>query len=69
MKLFVGDPSINPFSEWLKANGIYVAIGVAAVLLVVVGVLVILSKIKKDQALPSLSFRTNELLCPQLEVQ
>ena len=42
------DPTINPFSEWLKTNGIYLAIGVAGAILIIIIVLFILSKIKKD---------------------
>ena len=41
------DPVKNPFNDWLRANGIYVAIGVAATLIVIIGVLVLLSKINK----------------------
>ena len=48
LKLLSRDPSVNPFSEWLRVNGIYLAIGIAAALLIIVGVLVLLSKIKKD---------------------
>ena len=48
MFLFYKDPQINPFNEWLKANGIYVALGVAGLLLIIVAVIFILSKIKKD---------------------
>ena len=48
MFLLSKDPAVSPFSDWLKANGIYVAIGVAALILIIVGVLFILSKIKKD---------------------
>ncbi len=48
MKLFASDPVNNPFNSWLRANGIYVAIGVAVALLIIVGVLFLLSKIKKD---------------------
>ena len=48
LNLLSRDPSVNPFSEWLRVNGIYVAICVAAVILIIVGVLLILSKIKKD---------------------
>ena len=42
------DPVKNPFNDWLRVNGIYVAIGVAVVLLIIVGILFLLSKIKKD---------------------
>ena len=42
------DPVKNPFNDWLRANGFYVAIGVAVTILVIVGVLFLLSKIKKD---------------------
>ena len=42
------DPVKNPFNDWLRVNGIYVAIGAAVVLLIIVGVLFLLSKIKKD---------------------
>ena len=48
MFLLSKDPAVNPFSEWLKVNGIYVAIGVAGAILIIVLVLFILSKIKKD---------------------
>ena len=41
------DPVRNPFNDWLRVNGVWVAVGVAAALLIIVGVLVILSKIKK----------------------
>ena len=41
------DPVKNPFNDWLKVNGVWVAVGVAAALLILVGVLVLLSKIKK----------------------
>ena len=41
------DSITNPFNDWLAKNGIWVAIGVAVVLLIVVGVLVIMSKSKK----------------------
>ena len=44
----LADPVKNPFNDWLRANGIYVAIGVAVTILVIVGVLFLLSKIKKD---------------------
>ena len=46
--LVFADPVKNPFNDWLKANGVWVAVGVAAVLLIIIGVLVILSKIKKN---------------------
>ena len=42
------DPVKNQFNDWLRAYGIYVAIGVAVTILIIVGVLFILSKIKKD---------------------
>ena len=41
------DPVKNPFNDWLKVNGVWVAVGVAAVLLIIVGVLILLSKNKK----------------------
>ena len=41
------DPVKNPFNDWLKVNGVWVAVGVAAALLIVIGILFILSKIKK----------------------
>ena len=41
------DPVKNPFNDWLRVNGVWVAVGVAAALLIIVGVLVILSKTKK----------------------
>ena len=45
--IFARDPVTNPFNEWLAKNGIYVAIGVAAALLIIVGILFLLSKSKK----------------------
>ena len=48
MFLLAKDPAVNPFSDWLKVNGIYVAIGVAIALVIIISVLFILSKIKKD---------------------
>lgn len=45
--MFAKDPVTNPFNEWLAKNGIYVAIGVAAVLLIIVGILFLMSKSKK----------------------
>lgn len=39
----LNDPANNQFDLWLKANGMYVAIGAAAVLLIVVAILLILS--------------------------
>lgn len=44
MKIFSGDPIINPFNEWLRNNGMYVAITVAAILIVIVLVLLLLNK-------------------------
>ena len=46
--LVFADPVKNPFNDWLKANGVWVAVGVAAALLIIIRVLVILSKIKKN---------------------
>ena len=43
----LADPVKNPFNDWLKVNGVWVAVGVAAALLIIIGVLYILSKIKK----------------------
>ena len=45
--IFARDPVTNPFNEWLAKNGIWVAVGVAAALLIIVGVLFLLSKSKK----------------------
>ena len=45
--IFAKDPVTNPFNEWLSKNGVWVAVGVAAILLIIVGVLFILSKSKK----------------------
>ena len=45
----LADPVTNPFNNWLKANGIYVAIGFAALLLIIVVVIVILSLKKNHQ--------------------
>ena len=41
------DSITNPFNDWLAKNGIYVAIGVAIVLLIIVGILFLMSKSKK----------------------
>ena len=41
------DPVKNPFNDWLRANGVWVAVSTAVILLLVVTILVILSKIKK----------------------
>ena len=43
----LADPVKNPFNDWLKANSIWVALGVVAVLLLTVGLILILSKTKK----------------------
>ena len=45
--MYLKDPITNPFSDWLKANGVYVAIAVAAVLVVIVLVIFLLSWSKK----------------------
>ena len=42
----LADPVKNPFNDWLKANGVWVAVVTAAALLIIIGVLVILSKTK-----------------------
>ena len=41
------DPVKNPVNDWLKVNGVWVAVGVATALLIIVGVLFILSRTKK----------------------
>lgn len=43
----LSDPVKNPFNDWLKTNAIYVAISIAAILLIIIAVLFILSKTKK----------------------
>lgn len=45
--MFARDPVTNPFNEWLAKNGIWVAVGVAVALLIIVGVLFFMSKSKK----------------------
>ena len=45
--IFAKDSITNPFNDWLAKNGIYVAIGVAVVLLLIIGVLFLMSKSKK----------------------
>ena len=47
-RILANDPVTNPFNNWLKANGIYVAIGFAALLLIIVIVIFILS-LKKNR--------------------
>lgn len=44
MKILSGDPVTSPFNEWLKSNGVYIAVGVAAVLIIVVIIVLILNK-------------------------
>ena len=41
------DSITNPFNDWLAKNGMYVAIAVAVVLLIIVGILFLMSKSKK----------------------
>jgi len=41
------DPVNLPFNEWLIKNGIWLAIGVAATILIVVGILFLMSIRKK----------------------
>jgi hypothetical protein len=45
--MLVKDPVTNPFNEWLVKYGMYVAIGVASVILIIVAILFIMSKTKK----------------------
>ena len=45
--IFAKDPVTNPFNEWLAKNGMWVAVGVAATLLIIVVILFIISKSKK----------------------
>ena len=40
----LADPVTSPFNNWLKANGVYVAIAVAILLLLIVGIVFLLSK-------------------------
>ena len=47
-----GDPTYNPFNEFLKNYGVYLAIGVAGVVLLVVLVLVFLSFRKRRNVAP-----------------
>ena len=46
IKVF-GDPITSPFNEWLKANGLCLAIAVAAVILTIVVTIFLLSSHKK----------------------
>ncbi len=48
LKTFGVDPASSPFNEWLKNNALYVALGVAGVVLIIVLVLFFISKRKKD---------------------
>jgi len=41
------DSITNPFNDWLAKNGIFVAIGVAALLLLILGIIFLISKSKK----------------------
>ena len=41
------DSITNPFNDWLAKNGMYVAIAVAALILIIVGILFFMSKSKK----------------------
>lgn len=41
------DSITNPFNDWLAKNGMYVAITVAGIILIIVGVLFFMSKSKK----------------------
>ena len=45
--IFAKDPVKNPFNDWLRVHGVWVAVAVAATLIVIVSVIYILSKIKK----------------------
>lgn len=47
MKFLSKDPLNIPFNDWLKENGLYLALGVAAVILIVVGILFLISIRKK----------------------
>ncbi len=46
MHLFA-DPFNIPFNDWLKNNGVWVAVSIAALILIVIGILILLSKTKK----------------------
>ena len=41
------DSITNPFNDWLAKNAIWVAIGVAVTILIVVGIVILISKTKK----------------------
>lgn len=41
------DPVNLPFNEWLMKNGVWLAVGVAAVIILVVGILFLMSLTKK----------------------
>ena len=45
--MLVKDPVTNPFNEWLVKNGMFVAIGVAGIILIIIGVLFLISRSKK----------------------
>ena len=47
--VFARDPLVNPFNEWLKSNALFISLIVAAVLLIIVGVLLILNVTKKGK--------------------
>ena len=59
--MLFADPVNNPFNNWLRNNGVWVAVGVAAALLIIIGVLVLLSKIRKHRLISAFIVRTNGL--------
>ena len=42
-----GDPAHSPFNEWLQNNALYLALGIAGAVLIIVAVLFLLSLRKK----------------------
>jgi len=47
MKFLSKDPVNLPFNEWLMKNGVWLAVGVAAAIFIVVGILFLMSIRKK----------------------
>lgn len=49
MIILSGNPIESPFNEWLSKNGTWLAVGVAAVLLIVVITILTINLVKKNR--------------------